>query len=1274
MKLLRVLLAGSVLICLLFGIKGLQTHAVTVSQDGINVNFTTNKNDYSTDEKITVELEVQNTGGSTVKNVKVENLLPEGCVPAKDNKLTKSIGELKTMEKKNIKVVYDVDGSGILDGESAVSSEIKTSKETASHDNNMPVIIISAAAGLVLIIACVVIFLLRKKKPTGLLSIFFFISVISMVISFLPFNVCAADNEESRKLNISTDVKINGKLVSIRTVIGYDITESLHGELYSYPVDSKHVHECDDGIRYMDNEILVVVKNEVTRKQVEELAKKYDASIVGVIAVSNDYQLKTNQTVSDKKLNEIVNNIGNESIVESSTLNYVRNYSCDDYDKYAGFYYGKEWKSSLRNNTDAQGLSWGIEAVNTFGAWKQLSDNSDKVVPVKVGVIDQGFDHTHDDLGFKELFYENDQNHVNSLSKNMNHGTHVCGTFAASTDDDTGICGIYPYGKDNLYAVSASNVMEYSENGSWFTSVMHEKISFAELLVRNVKVINQSLGFNWYSNKFAVKDSNNKIVSFDYKALNKWINTYKFGAEKKEAGILADFLNRMRLKGYDFVIVSAAGNDSHNSIGHLESECMSWTNIISRNDYPEIFDRIIVVGSVNNNYAVSDFSNYGVRTDIFAPGEDIFSTYSVDDNTLVKKPYNSLNGTSMASPHVAGVAAMVWSANNKLSGAQVKEIICKNSNRNGRCTSCKMVDADLAVKDAFSTSGERNITDPDNDKMVMAMGFVSDEDTNKALSGIIIKFITNNSVASYTIKTDKNGHYELSIPKGEYSVEIETSNYKKFSRAVSIQNNGVNYLDRFELKRQWYLTLNVTDEAGNIINDAAVRVETSDGKEQAENKTKNGKAAFLIDNSPGTSYIISIIKNGYYMLIAKNIKIESDVNLSFKLEKSKSNSEKDKKKTENKTQNKTKKEKHEDDNTQLYCAEELINKSIPEIINIINGQFEFARLTYPGIQFSNDDILPGLKFRLEESNENKIEIKGLVNDEWILLLNGKNAKDELKTGKYELSYIVAEGNNAAVTKDIKVGMSYKDITDKVGKLSATVGRPPHIRGTMTASNMFIKCTINRNEKTIELYFHNNGLVNDESDVNKTFTYDELINADLKLFCGIVYKPHTDWKTSYKNFLNEKLNEENSEDYAFDLYDMNNDSIPELFVSEGYGHYSPCDVYTFINNQVKTTDIKGQYGLVSIDKNKGVIVSAGHTNGMGRFWTKYSTLDSEGNVVSDYFEYIASLDGKEWYYNEESVTEEVYKAKAAKYNDISTEVIGRGNVLTSENINSIIDNY
>ena len=138
--------------------------------------------------------------------------------------------------------------------------------------------------------------------------------------------------------------------------------------------------------------------------------------------------------------------------------------------------------------------------------------------------------------------------------------------------------------------------------------------------------------------------------------------------------------------------------------------------------------------------------------------------------------------------------------------------------------------------------------------------------------------------------------------------------------------------------------------------------------------------------------------------------------------------------------------------------------------------------------------------------------------------------------------------------------------------------------------------------------------------------------------------------------------------------MNNDSIPELFVSEGYGHYSPCDVYTFINNQVKTTDIKGQYGLVSIDKNKGVIVSAGHTNGMGRFWTKYSTLDSEGNVVSDYFEYIASLDGEEWYYNEESVTEEVYKAKAAKYNDISTEKIGRGNVLTSENINSIIDNY
>lgn len=363
------------------------------------------------------------------------------------------------------------------------------------------------------------------------------------------------------------------------------------------------------------------------------------------------------------------------------------------------------------------------------------------------------------------------------------------------------------------------------------------------------------------------------------------------------------------------------------------------------------------------------------------------------------------------------------------------------------------------------------------------------------------------------------------------------------------------------------------------------------------------------------------------------------------------------------------------ENKQIYSAEELIDKSIPEIIKLMNNEFELAKLNYAAIAFQNDDVFPGLEFRLEESNDNNTEFK-----DGVLCLNGKDAKDELKTGKYELSYIVAQLNNAAVTKDIKAGMSYKDITDKVGELSATVGRPPHIRGTMTASGLFIKCSINRNGKTIELYFPNNGLLKNESDIyktsNKTFTYDELINADLKLFCGVVYKPHTDWKTSYKNFLNEKLSENGSESYAFDLYDVNDDGIPELFVSTGFGaHANACAMYTIEDNKVSESICYGQYGNLYIDKTRKIVVGSGHTNGQGGFWDEICEVNSDNSFVTNGFRKITiGAREYEFYINGDKVSEEDYNNKTSKYQDLNTERIGRGNVLTSENINSIIDNY
>ncbi len=84
--------------------------------------------------------------------------------------------------------------------------------------------------------------------------------------------------------------------------------------------------------------------------------------------------------------------------------------------------------------------------------------------------------------------------------------------------------------------------------------------------------------------------------------------------------------------------------------------------------YPAWFDTVISVGSTDFRDAMSDFSNYGPTVDIAAPGTGIFST-------KINNTYGSLNGTSMATPMVSGVAALIWGRKPYFSLQDVENII-----------------------------------------------------------------------------------------------------------------------------------------------------------------------------------------------------------------------------------------------------------------------------------------------------------------------------------------------------------------------------------------------------------------------------------------------------------------------------------------------------------------------------------------------------------------------------------------------------------------------
>lgn len=203
------------------------------------------------------------------------------------------------------------------------------------------------------------------------------------------------------------------------------------------------------------------------------------------------------------------------------------------------------------------------------------------------------------------------------------HGTHVSGIIGADRTNTIGINGV----ADNVMIMGVRAV----PNGDERDKDVANSIRYA--VENGARVLNMSFG---------------KAYSWDKKAVDEAV---KYAMSK------------------DVLIVQAAGNDNKN----LDVE----------KSFP---DRRYLDGGAATSYIVvgasgpkddktlkADFSNYGKTTvDVFAPGVQIYST-------VPESKYEAYNGTSMASPVVAGLAALIRSYYPKLSAVQVKEIILKSA-------------------------------------------------------------------------------------------------------------------------------------------------------------------------------------------------------------------------------------------------------------------------------------------------------------------------------------------------------------------------------------------------------------------------------------------------------------------------------------------------------------------------------------------------------------------------------------------------------------------
>lgn len=288
----------------------------------------------------------------------------------------------------------------------------------------------------------------------------------------------------------------------------------------------------------------------------------------------------------------------------------------------------KQWHYFNAGNP-ITGLLSGCD-INVLPAWKRGLVGSDNVI---VAVFDGGVDASHEDL--KDNMWQgtdengNVINGYNFVSDTWRinpdeHGTHVAGTIAAVNNNGIGVGGIA--GGDAAKGIKGVKIMTCEildeDKGGDEAAAMVWAANHGAVIAQN------SWGYTLEANENLTDTPAYIKAAIDY------FNEYAGCDENGEQ------LPDSPMKGG--VVIFAAGNESL-PVG-----------------YPASYEGCVAVSSIAGDYALAYYSNYGDWIDIAAPGGDANKRQMVL-STVPGNGYGSMQGTSMACPHVSGVAALIVS-------------------------------------------------------------------------------------------------------------------------------------------------------------------------------------------------------------------------------------------------------------------------------------------------------------------------------------------------------------------------------------------------------------------------------------------------------------------------------------------------------------------------------------------------------------------------------------------------------------------------------------
>lgn len=262
------------------------------------------------------------------------------------------------------------------------------------------------------------------------------------------------------------------------------------------------------------------------------------------------------------------------------------------------------------------GYQWGPYVIRADSVWCYFTGGSHQLV----GVIDDAFDYGHQDLQnvirYGYDFTNSDNDPAPDFASDQ-HGTHVAGTIGASIHNGIGVAGIV---NDTMYVAKVAD--NIPNNSSFDGTAILNAINAIASLTR-IRTYNMSFGSSSPS-------------SAQENAIN---NTWNNGK----------------------LPIAAAGNDATN----VQFYPAAYTNVVS----------VSAVGVTSNGYLTdASYSNYGNWINVSAPGGETSTGYPIR-STIPGNSYGDMQGTSMASPHVTGVAALIFAMNPLLTNSQARAIL-----------------------------------------------------------------------------------------------------------------------------------------------------------------------------------------------------------------------------------------------------------------------------------------------------------------------------------------------------------------------------------------------------------------------------------------------------------------------------------------------------------------------------------------------------------------------------------------------------------------------